>query len=65
MGEGLWTEAGCGHAHLDSGFAHAIESIAAGLGGRAFLDEVTKNGRCRKYGEVDVVKRLALLEKPL
>lgn len=39
----LGAEAGTGHAHLDSGLAHAIKGIAAGFSRWAFVDQVAKD----------------------
>ncbi len=39
----LGAEAGTGHAHLDSGLTHAIESIAAGFGRWAFVDQIAED----------------------
>jgi hypothetical protein len=53
--QGLGSEACCTHAHLDSGFAHPIESIAACLCWWAFVDQVTQDGGCCQYREVYIV----------
>lgn len=39
----LGAEAGTGHAHLDSGLAHAIEGIAAGFSRWAFVDQIAED----------------------
>lgn len=51
-------EAGGGETHLDGGFAHALEGVAAGFGGGAFVDEVAEDGGGGEDGEVHVVEGL-------
>lgn len=46
------------HAHLYGGFAHAIKCVAAGLGGRAFLDQVAQHRCGGKDGKVDIIQGL-------
>jgi len=43
---------------LDGGFAHALEGVTAGFGGRALVDEVAEDGGSGEDGEVDVVEGL-------
>lgn len=53
--QGLWSESCSRHAHLNSGFAHAIKSIAAGLCRGTFFDQVAENRRRGKDSKIDIV----------
>jgi hypothetical protein len=41
-----------GHAHLHSGFGHAVEGIAASFSRWALIDHVSEDGRRSEVGEV-------------
>lgn len=57
----LGAEAGSGHAHLDSGLAHAIKGIAAGFGRWAFVDQVAEDRCSSEDGKIDVIEGLQVL----
>lgn len=56
--QGLGSEAGRRHAHLNRGFTHTIKRVAACFRRRAFIDQVTQDGGGGENGKVDVVERL-------
>ena len=51
-------EAGGREAHVHGGFAHALEGVAAGFGGGAFVDQVAEDRGRGEDGEVDIVEGL-------